>query len=154
MKKPIFVNTTFMDLGDMTLLCMTFWTLCRRSTTSSARKPKVSKANGIKTCWLSEHVFSCLTPLLDTAFKAACPFIKGLTPNLTSGETLVKSTHTCFPRTHPYTITSTCLSVDLLSSWSFRKFTGVVTSWGLVSTKVCSNSLYTIFRLHSSHGRM
>jgi len=34
-----------MDLEDMTLtlLCMTLWTLCRRSTTSGARKSKVSK---------------------------------------------------------------------------------------------------------------
>jgi len=27
MKKPILKNTIFLDLSDMTLLCMTFWTL-------------------------------------------------------------------------------------------------------------------------------
>ncbi|XP_024638431.1 uncharacterized protein [Medicago truncatula] len=48
MAKSIFVNTTFMDLGDITLLCITLWTICRRSTASDARKPKVSKANCIK----------------------------------------------------------------------------------------------------------
>ena len=68
MAKSILVNTTFMDLGDMTLLCVTFWTLCRKSTTSGARKPKVSKANSIKTCWLSEQIYHnwpiCLTQIL------------------------------------------------------------------------------------------
>ena len=118
------MNTTFLDLGDMTLLCMTFWTLCRRSIASGARKLKLSKANGIKTWWLSEHAFSCLVTLLDATFRAACPTIKGPAPNPTSGETLVKSTQSCFPPTHSYTITSADLSVDLLSSGSVRKFTG------------------------------
>jgi len=113
-----------MDLEDITLLCMTFWTLCRRSTASGARKPKVSKANGIKACWLSEHAFSCLASLLDATFRAVCPTVKGLTPNPTSGETPVKSTQTCFPPTHPYTITSAGLNVDLLSSGSVKKFIG------------------------------
>jgi len=111
-----------MDLGDITWLCITFWTLCRSSTASGARKPKVSKANGIKTCWLSEHAFSCSATLLDAAFRAACPTVKGPTPNPTSGETPVKSTQACFPPTHPYTIISAGLSVDLLSSGSVRKF--------------------------------
>jgi hypothetical protein len=35
------------------LLCIIIWTLLRRPTTSGARNPKVSNANGIKTCWLS-----------------------------------------------------------------------------------------------------
>jgi hypothetical protein len=77
-----------------------------------------------KTCWLSEHVFSCLATLLDAAFRAACPTVKGLTPNPTSGETPVKSTQAWFPPTYSYTITSADLSVDLLSSGSVRKFTG------------------------------
>ena len=124
MTKSIIVNTTFMDLGDMTLLRMTLWTICRRSTTSGARKLKVSKTNGIKACWLSEHAFSCLATLLDAAFRAACPTVKALTSNPTCGETSVKSTHACFPPTHPYTITSACLSVDLLSCRSIRKFIG------------------------------
>jgi len=123
MTKPILVNTIFMDLGDMTLLCMTFWTLCRRSTTSGARKSKVSKANGIKTCRLSEHTLSCLATLLDATFRVVCHTVKGPTPNPTSGETPVKSTQACFPPTHPYIITSAGLSVDLLSNGSVRKFT-------------------------------
>jgi len=102
MTKLILVNTTFMNLGDMALLCMTFWTLCSKSTISCARKLKVSKANGIKTCWLSKHTFSCLTTLLDATFRAACPSVKDPTPNPRSGETPVKSTHTCFSPTHPH----------------------------------------------------
>ena len=69
------------------------------------------------------HAFSCLATLLDAALRAACPTVKGLTPNPTSGETLVKSTQACFPPTHPYTIASAGLRVDLLSSGSVRKFT-------------------------------
>jgi len=97
MTKSIIVNTTFMDLGDITLLCITLWTLCRRSTSSDAKKPKVSKANDIKTCWLSNHAFSCLATLLDATFRTACPTVKAPTPKPTSGETPVKSTHSCFP---------------------------------------------------------
>jgi hypothetical protein len=52
------------NLGETTLLCMILWTLFKRSTTSDARKPKVSNTNGIKACWLSEHVFSCIVTLL------------------------------------------------------------------------------------------
>jgi len=48
MTKSIFVNTKFMDLKDTTLLYMTFCT--KMSTTSDATKPKMSKANDIKTC--------------------------------------------------------------------------------------------------------
>jgi len=118
--KSLLVNTTFMDLWDITLLCITLWTLCRRSATSDARKPKASKANGIKVCWLSEHAFSCLVTLLDAAFRAECPTVKAPTLKPTSGETSVKSTHACFPPTHPYTITSACLSVDLLSNGSVK----------------------------------
>jgi len=42
MAKPILVNTTFMELEDMTLLCMTFWTLCRRSTAFDARRHDIA----------------------------------------------------------------------------------------------------------------
>ncbi|KAJ0828469.1 hypothetical protein HanRHA438_Chr17g0837551 [Helianthus annuus] len=44
-----------------------------RSTASGVRKPKVSKANGINTCWLSRHAFSCLVTLPEAAFKAEIP---------------------------------------------------------------------------------
>jgi len=40
MIKPIIVNIMFMYLREMTLLCMTLWTLCRRSTTFDAKKTK------------------------------------------------------------------------------------------------------------------
>ena len=68
------------------------------------------------------HVWPlCLT---RAAFRVACPTVKCPTPNPTSSETPVKSTQACFPPTHPYTIPSAGLSVDLLSSGSVRKFTG------------------------------
>lgn len=63
------------NLGDATLLCMTIWTLCRRSTTFGSRKPKVSNTNSIKACWLSEHAFSCLATLLKAALRASCPTV-------------------------------------------------------------------------------
>lgn len=82
------------------------------STTFGARKQKVSNANGMKRCRLSEHVFSCLATLFDKDFSVACPNVKSSTPNLTSSETSVKSTHTRFHHTHPYIITSADLSVN------------------------------------------
>ena len=68
------------------------------------------------------HNFSCLTTLFDVTFMAACPTVKGPTPNPTSGETPVKSTHACFSPTNLYTITFAGLSVDLLSSGLVKKF--------------------------------
>ena len=81
-------------------------------------------ANGIKVCRFSEHPFSCLAILLDATLKAACPTLKAPVPNPTSGEIPVKSTHACFPPTHPYTITSARRSVNLSSSGPDNKFTG------------------------------
>jgi len=107
MAKSILVNTIFIDLGDIILLCIILWTLCRRSTTFDARKPKVSKANGIKACWLSEHDFSCLTTLLDSAFRAACPTVKAPTPKLTSGET-PSQVHTCMFSSNPFVHHNIC----------------------------------------------
>jgi len=40
-----------------------------------------------------------------------------------NGETLVKSTHACFPATHPHIITFAGLSVDLPTSGSNKKLT-------------------------------
>jgi len=80
----------------------------------------MSKANGIKTCRLSQDAFSCLAILFDAAFRDASPTVKVSTLNPTSGETPCKS---CFPPTHPYSITYASLSIDLLSSGSVRKFT-------------------------------
>ena len=59
------------------------------------------------------------TTLLDTAFRATYPTVKGLTPNPTSDETSVKSTQAYFPPTHLYTITSTGLSVKKFTDVSF-----------------------------------
>jgi hypothetical protein len=50
--------------------------------------------------------------------------VKVPVPNSTSGETPVKSTHACFPPTHPYTITSAGLRVYCPSRGSVKKFTG------------------------------
>jgi len=49
--KPILVNILFMDIRDMTMLCMTLRTLRKRSTTSCARKSNVSKRTSLaKSC--------------------------------------------------------------------------------------------------------
>jgi len=51
--KPILVNILFIDLRDMTILCMTLRTLRKRSTTSCARKSNVSKRTSLaKSCLL------------------------------------------------------------------------------------------------------
>jgi hypothetical protein len=62
-------KTTFIDLG--------------------ARKPKVSNANGIKTCWLSDHAFSCLTILLEAALRDSRPTVKSSTLSPTNKKTIV-----------------------------------------------------------------
>jgi hypothetical protein len=50
MAKSILLNTTSKDLGDITLLCMTFCTLFKISIVFGARKPKFSKAKRINAC--------------------------------------------------------------------------------------------------------
>jgi hypothetical protein len=60
------------------ILCIIIWALLRRSTTSGVRNPKVSNTNGIKTCWLSEHTFSCFIILLDAASRDVYPKVKSL----------------------------------------------------------------------------
>lgn len=64
------------DLGETKLLCMSLWTLFKRSTVYGARKPKISNVNGMKICLLSEHAFSWLDTLLEAALLAACPTIQ------------------------------------------------------------------------------
>jgi hypothetical protein len=90
---------------------MTFWTFCRWLAASSIRKSKVSNINNIKTCWLWEHVFSCLV----------CPTIKVSVINLTSGKIPIKSTHACFSPTHMYTFTFADLRVDFPSCGLIKK---------------------------------
>jgi hypothetical protein len=70
------------------------------------------------------HAFSCFATLYEAAFKADCPIVKPRLLNPTRGETPVRSTHACFPPTHPKTKTSAGLSVDLPSIGSVKKFTG------------------------------
>jgi hypothetical protein len=48
--------------------------------------------------------FLMFDTLFDAAFRHVCLIVKALTPNPMSGGTPLKSTHTCFPPTHPYTI--------------------------------------------------
>jgi hypothetical protein len=61
------LKTTFTNGGDTILLCIMLDHLnsFKRSTTSSARESKMSNTNDIKTCWLSQLVFLCLTTLLE-----------------------------------------------------------------------------------------
>jgi len=66
MAKLIIVNITFMDLWDMTLLCMTIWTLRRRSTISGVRKLKVLKANEYKNMVDCQNTFSHILSLYLT----------------------------------------------------------------------------------------
>lgn len=50
MAKSTLFKTTLTVLGDPRLLCMSVCTLCKRSSTSRARKQKVSKENGMNAC--------------------------------------------------------------------------------------------------------
>jgi hypothetical protein len=56
--------------------------------------------NDLKMCYLSEHAFSYLIILFETALKVVRPTEKSPTLNPTSGETPIKSTKTCFPSTY------------------------------------------------------
>ncbi|PWA95203.1 transmembrane protein 256 [Artemisia annua] len=79
--KLILLKTTFEDLGVITLLCITRWTLLRSSTISGARKPKFGGllATGIiafsGTCYavayLEDRTYAKLAPLGGFAFIAA-----------------------------------------------------------------------------------
>jgi hypothetical protein len=53
-------KTTFIDLGNIILLCITFWTLFKRFTASNARKAKISNANDIKMRWLPAHALKLI----------------------------------------------------------------------------------------------
>lgn len=121
--KPIFLKVIFINLKDTILLFINFWTLCKRSIASGAKKSKVSKVNGMKhdfeTCFLMFYHFIC------TNFKRCLSRSKTPVFNLTTGESLVKCTQTCFSPIHPYTRTSDGLSFDLPSHGSIKKFTGV-----------------------------
>jgi hypothetical protein len=55
-------------------------------------KPTLSNANGTKLCSLLEHVFSCLTTLLETTLRAVCSSVKVTALNPTSGKARIKST--------------------------------------------------------------
>lgn len=123
MEKSLPLETTFIDLGDTTLLFISLWTLCKISIAFGARKPKVSKIYGMKVCWLSEHAFSCLTTLLEATLRVVCLIVKPLVHSPTSGETPFNSTQACLPHTHPYTRISVGLIVDIPSCGSVNKFT-------------------------------
>jgi hypothetical protein len=106
MTKSIFQKTTFIDLGDIKLLCITHWTLLRRSTTSGGA------------CFLM-----CLPPCLKRHLGLS-PTVKSLVISPTSRETSVKSTQACLPSTHPRTKTSVDWSVNLLSCGSVKEIHG------------------------------
>lgn len=61
----------------------------KRFTASSAKKLKVSKVNDIKTCRLSENVFSYFAILFEEALRDSCPTVKPLVLSSTSGETQI-----------------------------------------------------------------
>jgi hypothetical protein len=76
--------------------------------------------------------------LLEAVLRAVCPTVKSPMVNPTSGDTPVKSTHACFPLTHPYTKISVCLSVDLPFGESVKKFTCVSFFTDDITNKVMS----------------
>ncbi|MFS7958571.1 hypothetical protein Hanom_Chr07g00680201 [Helianthus anomalus] len=49
------------------------------------------------------QVFSCLDTLPASALVIACPATNPWSLNPTRGDTPVKSTHACFPPSHPKT---------------------------------------------------
>lgn len=108
---------------DKTFICMSFYTLYKRSIAFDARKLKVSKANGMKTCWFLETHFLMFATLLEADLRVVCSLVKPLVLSHTSEKTLVKYTHACFPHTHSYTRTFIGLSVSSPSHGSVKKFT-------------------------------
>ena len=82
MEKLILLKTTSIDLGVITLLCMTRWTLLGSSTASSARNPKVSNAKGINVCWFCMHTFSCFCHFARCSFYSSLPYSENSTHSL------------------------------------------------------------------------
>ena len=69
------------------------------------------------------HAFSRFTTLYEADFKSSCPTVKPRILKHKRGETPVRSTHACFPPTHPNTKTYAGLSVDLPSNGLVKKVT-------------------------------
>lgn len=113
--KPIILKIILIYLEDTTLLCIWLWILYKIFNASGTEKSKISKTNDMKACWFLEHTFLCLTILLEETLRIVYPTLKSLVLSSTSGETPVKSTHECFPFTHPYTRIFVGLCVDLSS---------------------------------------
>ncbi|MFS7986143.1 hypothetical protein Hanom_Chr11g01006941 [Helianthus anomalus] len=68
--------------------------------------------------------FSCLVTFLASALVSASPATNLWSLSLMRGDTLVKSTHVCFPPSHPKTRMSAGRREDLPSNGSVKKFTG------------------------------
>jgi hypothetical protein len=49
------------------------------------------------------HSFMFLATLLETTLRTVYPTVKSSVVNPSSEDTIVKSTHACFPHIHPYT---------------------------------------------------
>ncbi|MFS7943372.1 hypothetical protein Hanom_Chr06g00499561 [Helianthus anomalus] len=70
------------------------------------------------------QAFSCLATLPASALVIACPATNTWSLSPTREDIPVKSTHACFPHSHPKTRMSEGRSVDLPSNGSVKKFTG------------------------------
>ncbi|MFS7972086.1 hypothetical protein Hanom_Chr09g00840641 [Helianthus anomalus] len=70
------------------------------------------------------QAFTCLATLPASALVIARPATNPWSLIPTRGDTPVKSTHACFPPSHPKTRMSADRSVDLPSKGSVKKFTG------------------------------
>jgi hypothetical protein len=75
MAKSILLNTIYRDLENTTLICMTLWTLFKILTASGVKKPKVSKENSMKVCWLLETLSQVL-PLTGSNFEGGLSYSK------------------------------------------------------------------------------
>jgi hypothetical protein len=69
MIKSILLKTTSIDLRETTLLCMSFWTLCKRSTLSGARNSKVSNVKWYKSTLIVRIHFLMFGRFVWSSFK-------------------------------------------------------------------------------------
>ncbi|MFS7988303.1 hypothetical protein Hanom_Chr11g01033161 [Helianthus anomalus] len=81
------------------------------------------------------QAFSCLATLPASALVIACPATNPWSLSPTRGDTPVKSTHACFPHSHPKTRMSAGRSVDLPSNGSVKKFTKQKSKWRKQNTR-------------------
>lgn len=117
------MNTTSIDLGDTTLLCIFVWTLCKRSRIFGTKKIESVKHKWYERMLIILTCFLMFCHFAWSSFEGRLSHIKNFNPQSNKRVTSIKSAQACFPPTHSHTRTSNGLGVGLPSRGSIKKFT-------------------------------